>query len=62
MADLFRSVLGIWLVFFAFGDPDGNMHAPNEFMRLSSFDRGVRAYYQLLHKLAQYQPEALAAG
>ena len=62
VADLFRSVLGIWLVFFAFGDPDGNMHAPNEFMRLSSFDRGVRAYYQLLHKLAQYQPEALAAG
>src|SRR5690606_2568023 len=61
VADLFRSVLGVWLVFFAFGEGDGNMHAPNEFIRLSSFDRGVRAYYHLLHRLAGFEPAALAA-
>jgi len=62
VAETFRSALGMWMVFFAFGDHDGNMHAPNEFMRLSSFDRGVRATYRYLHALAGCRPEELRAG
>ena len=43
--------LGIHATMFAFGLDDENIHAPNEFFRLSSFRRGQQAYCQLLEKL-----------
>ena len=62
VSDLLRRGLGMWLVFFAFGEPDNRMHAPNEFMRLQSFDRGVRAYVRLFEELGILAPGALRAG
>jgi len=38
------------------------MHAPNEFLRLQSFDRGVRAYVRLFEELGALAPAALRAG
>ena len=43
--------LGVHATMFAFGLDDENIHAPNEFFRLSSFRRGQQAYCQLLEKL-----------
>lgn len=59
IAEAFRSVLDMWFVFFAFGEPDNNVHAPNEFLRLASFDRGVQAYYRLLYRLRSCRPHEL---
>ena len=43
--------LGVHATVFAFGLNDENIHAPNEFFRLSSFRRGQEAYCKLLKKL-----------
>jgi len=50
---LFLEHLGIYTVGFAFGLQDEGAHAPNEFFRLSSFERGQKAYCKLLHQLAE---------
>jgi acetylornithine deacetylase/succinyl-diaminopimelate desuccinylase-like protein len=59
VAELFDTQLGIRLVFFGFGEPENNIHGPNESLRLASFDRGVRAYYDMLHRLAYIHPDQL---
>lgn len=46
-------VLGLETVIFAFGHSDENIHAPDEFARLSSFDRGETAYARLFHVIAE---------
>jgi acetylornithine deacetylase/succinyl-diaminopimelate desuccinylase-like protein len=43
--------LGVYTVNFGFGLDDEQIHAPNEFFRLSSFERGQMAYCKLLHRL-----------
>jgi acetylornithine deacetylase/succinyl-diaminopimelate desuccinylase-like protein len=43
--------LGVHATVFAFGLPDENLHAPNEFFRLSSFRTGQTAYCRLLERL-----------
>jgi acetylornithine deacetylase/succinyl-diaminopimelate desuccinylase-like protein len=53
--------LGVYTVNFAFALRDEQVHAPNEFFRLSSFERGQQAYARLLGRLAEMTPEALAA-
>jgi len=50
---LFREKLGVYTVNFAFGLQDERAHAPDEFWRLSSFERAKEAYCMLLHELAQ---------
>jgi len=50
---LFRDKLNVYTVNFAFGLDDERAHAPDEFWRLSSFERGPRAYCMLLHELAK---------
>ncbi len=52
VCELFLSILGAYTVNFAFGLMDEQIHAPDEFFRLSSFRRGPVAYGKLLHKLA----------
>lgn len=49
---LFLQHLGVHTVNFGFGLPDEQLHAPNEFFRLASFERGQRGYVRLLHRLA----------
>lgn len=44
--------LGVHATVFAFGLPDENLHAPNEFFRLSNFRTGQTAYCRLLERLA----------
>ncbi len=45
--------LGVHATVFAFGLPDENLHAPNEFFRLSSFRIGQEAYCRLMKRLGQ---------
>jgi acetylornithine deacetylase/succinyl-diaminopimelate desuccinylase-like protein len=53
VCELFLTHLGAYTVGFAFGLEDEQIHAPNEFFRLSSFRRGPIAYCKMLHRLAQ---------
>ena len=48
---LFLETLGVYTVNFSFGLKDEQAHSPNEFFRLSSFDRGQAAYCMLLKRL-----------
>ena len=43
--------LGVHATVFAFGLPDENLHAPNEFFRLANFRTGMIAYAKLLERL-----------
>ncbi len=51
VCELFLSMLGAYTVNFGFALMDEQMHAPNEFFRLSSFRRGQVAYGKILHRL-----------
>ncbi|GHO66940.1 peptidase M20 [Ktedonobacter sp. SOSP1-52] len=53
VCELFLSHLGAYTVGFAWGLMDEQIHAPNEFFRLSSFRRGPGAYCKILHRLAE---------
>ncbi|HEX7735559.1 MAG TPA: dipeptidase [Ktedonobacteraceae bacterium] len=53
VCELFLNHLGAYTVGFAFGLDDEQIHAPNEFYRLSSFRRGPVAYGKILHRLAE---------
>ncbi|MGH2479209.1 MAG: M20/M25/M40 family metallo-hydrolase, partial [Ktedonobacteraceae bacterium] len=53
VCELFSSILGVYTVGFAFALQDEQAHAPNEFFRLSSFQRGQMAYCKLLHHLGE---------
>jgi acetylornithine deacetylase/succinyl-diaminopimelate desuccinylase-like protein len=61
VSDLVKRELGTWLVFFAFGEPDNLVHAPNEFLRLQTFDRGARAYVRFLDELGRTDAASLRA-
>ncbi len=50
---IFLNTLNAYTVNFAFGLMDENVHAPDEFFRLSSFERSQKAYCMLLEKLGQ---------
>jgi acetylornithine deacetylase/succinyl-diaminopimelate desuccinylase-like protein len=49
----FIKILGVHMINFAFGLKDENIHAPDEFFRLSSFDRGLQAYCMMLEELGR---------
>ena len=49
----FLKFLGAHLVNFAFGLEDENLHAPDEFFRISSFKRGLSAYGMILEELSR---------
>lgn len=53
VCELFRTYLGAYTVEFAFGLPDEQFHAPNEFFRISSWERGQVAYCKLLERLGR---------
>jgi acetylornithine deacetylase/succinyl-diaminopimelate desuccinylase-like protein len=50
--DMFKTILGADTVGFGFGQDDEHFHAPDEFMRLSNFERGLRGYCMLFQRLA----------
>jgi acetylornithine deacetylase/succinyl-diaminopimelate desuccinylase-like protein len=49
---IFREMLGIDTLAYGLAMPDEDVHAPNEFFRLSSFDEGLRSWPMLLSALA----------
>jgi acetylornithine deacetylase/succinyl-diaminopimelate desuccinylase-like protein len=53
VCSLFLDFLNVYTVSFAFGLRDENVHAPDEFFRISSFQRGQRAYCMLLQRLGE---------
>ena len=50
---MFREHLGAYTIVFAFGLQDELQHSPNEFFRLSGYERGQKAYGMLLDRLAK---------
>jgi acetylornithine deacetylase/succinyl-diaminopimelate desuccinylase-like protein len=50
---LFLQHLGAYTIVFAFGLTDERQHSPNEFFRLSSYERGQKAYGMLLKSLGE---------
>ena len=50
---LFKEILGVDSVGFAFALMDEGFHSPNEFFRLASFSKGQRAYCMLLKRLGE---------
>lgn len=50
---MFREFLGAYTIVFAFGLNDELQHSPNEFFRLSSYERGQKAYGMLLERLGK---------
>jgi acetylornithine deacetylase/succinyl-diaminopimelate desuccinylase-like protein len=55
VSGMFLKHLGQPMINFAFGLSDENIHAPDEFFRLSSFERGQRAYCMIFAELATEQ-------
>jgi acetylornithine deacetylase/succinyl-diaminopimelate desuccinylase-like protein len=51
VAETFLTNLGAYTVMFGFGLGDEQIHAPDEFMRLGSFERGQRAWTLLIERL-----------
>jgi acetylornithine deacetylase/succinyl-diaminopimelate desuccinylase-like protein len=51
-AVLFERHLGLKTLLFSFSTADENLHAPNEFFRLSRLDEGVAAWSELFRRLA----------
>jgi len=50
---LFLDTLGAYTIVFGFGLEDERQHSPNEFFRLSGYERGQRAYGMLLNRLGE---------
>jgi acetylornithine deacetylase/succinyl-diaminopimelate desuccinylase-like protein len=51
---IFLKELDAYTVIFAFGLNDENIHAPNEFLRVGSLDRGQSAYGMILTELGNW--------
>lgn len=52
----FKEMLGMESMTFGLAMPDEDVHAPNEFFRLSSFDAGLRTWPMLLSELGKLMP------
>ncbi len=48
----FEAALGLPVVLMGFPPPDGNFHAPNEWMDRRNFELGIRAFARTLDELA----------
>ena len=53
IGDVFARHLGVGTIFFSFSTSDEDYHAPNEFLRLSSFRQGQIAWARLFERLRQ---------
>ncbi len=53
---VFQQELGAPTVFFSFSTSDEDYHAPNEFLRLSSFRTGLIAWARLIERLKDLNP------
>ena len=53
ICEVFRQHLGVYSISFGFGLEDEQIHAPDEFFRLSSFEKGQAAFARMLEKLGE---------
>jgi acetylornithine deacetylase/succinyl-diaminopimelate desuccinylase-like protein len=53
VAAIFREMLGIDTLAYGLAMPDEDVHAPNEFFRLSSLDEGLRTWPMLLSEVGK---------
>jgi acetylornithine deacetylase/succinyl-diaminopimelate desuccinylase-like protein len=53
IADTFKELLGLEIVFFSFSTGDEDFHAPNEFFRVARFKKGIEAWARYWHALAE---------
>jgi acetylornithine deacetylase/succinyl-diaminopimelate desuccinylase-like protein len=58
---IFRELLGIFTLAYGLAMPDEDVHAPNEFFRLSSLDEGLRSWPMLLSALGELRADDFAA-
>jgi acetylornithine deacetylase/succinyl-diaminopimelate desuccinylase-like protein len=61
ITSVFKETLGIDTLMFGFNLPDEDVHAPNEFFRLSSIRQGVEAWTRILDELGRFEPAAFHA-
>ena len=52
ISPMVKEILGLETVMLSYATADEQIHAPNEFFRLSSFDDGLRAWTGLLEEAA----------
>lgn len=57
VCETFLTTLGTQSVSFGWSMADERMHSPNEFLRLSSFDRAQHAWPALIRRLGEVQPQ-----
>ncbi|MFD1732642.1 M20/M25/M40 family metallo-hydrolase [Deinococcus malanensis] len=62
ICDTFREALGMDTVFFSFAVGDENIHAPNEFFRLTRFQEGAQAWSAYFGALARSRDSVATAG
>lgn len=55
VCSMFLDNLGVYTVNFGFGLDDEYQHSPNEFYRLSSFEKGQRGYCLLLERIGRQE-------
>ena len=58
ISSMIKEHLGMETVMVSYGVSDSDVHAPNEFIRISSFDEGLQAWLLLLPELAAAQDHA----
>ena len=54
ITSIFKELLGMEAMTFGLAMPDEDVHAPNEFFRLSSFDEGLKTWPMLLTELGKF--------
>ncbi len=59
---IFKEMLGMDSMTFGLAMPDEDVHAPNEFWRLSSFEAGLKTWPMLLTELGKLTPADFVRG
>jgi acetylornithine deacetylase/succinyl-diaminopimelate desuccinylase-like protein len=62
ITDMFFRELNAHTIMLGFGQDDERGHSPNEFFRLSDFERGQEIYALVLERLGTMEPGALGVG
>ncbi len=58
----FEQILGLPVVLLGFDPPDQHAHAPNEWMDLTNYERGIRTVVRMWDEVAALDPSSLAAA
>ena len=58
----FEQILGLPVVLLGFDPPDQHAHAPNEWMDLTNYERGIRTVVRMWDEVAALGPTSLASA